>query len=132
MKINQLFVKPIDHDILINILECFDLKGLNDMHMFSKKELEQRKTTDRLNMLKPQLSEYYLHCKAKVYLEDITVKKALTILKQVLRLYGHSLSSYEKNIQNKKITYYKMVSLETKNNTNLVSISNNENIILFN
>lgn len=123
MKINQLFIKTVDLDTLKSLLDCFDLRGLNDARMFSKKELEQRRTLEKLAELKPILQEYYLKCKSSLYLENMTEKKALTVLKQVIRLYGYSLESTEKNINNKKLIYYKLMSLDSKNTRQSISIS---------
>lgn len=131
MKINQLFLKTIDLETLKCLLECFDLKGLNDARMFSKKELEQRRTLEKLAELKPVLQEYYLKCKANLYLENMTVKKALTVLKQVIRLYGYTLESTEKNINNKKLIYYKLMSLDSKNARQAISISREAGVLDF-
>lgn len=108
MKINQLFTKPMETQDLEKLLKCFELKGLHDMHMFSKKDLEQLHTADKINNMKPMLAEHYMKCKANMYLENITVKKALTIMKQFLRLFGYTLESIEKNIHSKKVIYYKI------------------------
>lgn len=111
MKINQLFCKQIEMENLEKLLYCFDIKNLNDTHMFSKKDLEKLKTSEKINLLKPLLMEYYMKCKVNMYLENITVKKSITILKQFLRLYGYTLESIEKNIHSKKVIYYKVKPL---------------------
>lgn len=110
MKINQLFVKMVDVDMLCKLLACFELKGLHDMQMFSKNELVQRKTAEKMLALKPELQTYYLRCKAQIYLDNITLKKSITVLKQVLRLYDYYLVSHEKNINNKKVIFYQLVA----------------------
>lgn len=108
MKINQLFIKFVDDIMLMKLLACYNLSGLTDMHMFSKKEIEALNTVKLLEEIREELSTYYLRCKSNIYLHDITPKKALTILKQVVRLYGYGVESHEKNINNKKFIYYRL------------------------
>lgn len=110
MKINQLFGKMMDKEMLILVLNCYGLQDLNDRHTFKKHDLVLLNTVDKLNKLKPILSDYYLPCKAKLYLEDITEKKSITILRQVLRLFKYFLFSKEKNIQSRKIIFYTITS----------------------
>ena len=100
----------VDEEMLRKLLACFELKGLHDMQMFSKNELVQRKTVDNMLALKPELEKYYLRCKAHIYLDNITLKKSITVLKQVLRLYDYYLVSHEKNINNKKVIYYQLIA----------------------
>lgn len=110
MKINQLFIKRVDQETLKELLKCFGLKDLNDKHMFSKYDMMQYRTSEKVMSLKPTLAQFYLPCKARVYLENITDKRALTIFKQVLRLFGYHLSSKEKNVNGSKIIFYRLTS----------------------
>jgi hypothetical protein len=110
MKINQLFTKKVDLEVLHKLLSAFGLNGLNDKQLFSKFDLIQIGTLKKVELLKLELSNYYLPCKAKVYLENLTEKKIITILKQVLRLHGYYLQSREKNINTRKIIFYQIVS----------------------
>lgn len=110
MKINQLFGKILDEEMLMQILNCYGLRNLDDRHTFKKHDLVLLKTVDKLTVLKPKLEEYYLPCKAKLYLENITEKKSITILRQVLRLFNYFLFSKEKNIQSRKIIFYTITS----------------------
>lgn len=114
MKINQLFVKKVDEETLGKLMQCYNLAGFHDAHMFSKYDLITFDTVSKLKDIKSEVEPFYLRCKAAVYLENISVKKALTILKQVLRLYDYYLISIEKNINSKKVIYYKLISKEEK------------------
>ena len=110
MKINQLFTKMMDEETLHKLLLCYNLTGLHDSRMFSKNELEQLGTVDKVNAITEELEKYYLKCKAKLYLRNITTKKCLTILKQVVRLFQYIVESHEKNINNRKVIYYQLTT----------------------
>ena len=131
MKINQLFTRKVDTEVLLKLLHCFNLVDLNDKRMFCKYDLIQNDTTTKLNEIKDRLEDYYLPCKSKVYLEDINEKKAITILKQVLRLHGYYLNSKEKNFNNKKIIFYQLINEKDKKKSHNMKKYNITNILLF-
>lgn len=132
MKINQLFTKKVDTDVVLKLLQCFGINDLNEKKVFCKYDLMQNNTVSKLNALKPELERYYLPCKAKVYLEDLTEKRAITVLKQVLRLHGYYLNSKEKNLNNKKIIFYQMINEKDKLHPQNMKKYNITNILNFN
>lgn len=110
MKINQLFVSKISQEDLQQLLICFGLRSLGDMRMFNKHGLELLDTVNKVRAMQHILHGYYIKCKANLYLSNLSVRKCMTILKQFLRLYGCTLKTYEKNIRNRKMTYYQIHS----------------------
>jgi hypothetical protein len=131
MKINQLFIKKVELDTLKKLMKCYGLKELTDKHMFSKHDMIQLKTVDKIKEMKSELAQYYLPCKAKVYLEDINEKRAITILKQTLRLYGYHLQSKERNINGHKVIYYRLSNdMEFEQNPSMHKVQV-QNIIYF-
>lgn len=110
MKINQLFRKRVDVDTLQIVMECFGLHGLGDKKSFSKSDLMEIGTVERIRALIPVLEEFYMPCKSKVYLENLTEKRAITILKQILRIHGYFLASSERNFNNQKVIFYRLMS----------------------
>lgn len=106
MKINQLFNKPVHEDLVTRVLHCFGLLDFFDRRHFCKNDLNAMGTVARVTDLVPELSTFYMPCKAKTYLQNINEKKCITILKQVIRLYGMTLISKERNVRGKKIIYY--------------------------
>lgn len=116
MKINQLFTKKIDNEMLIKLLNCFGLNDLHDKKYFCKSDMQQHQSLQRIIDLISELEPYYLPCKAKIYLDVSTFneKRAVTILKQVLRLYDHYLQSKERNVNGRKVIYYQIVDLREK------------------
>lgn len=131
MKIYQLFTKKVDIELLLRILKCFGLKDLNDKRLFSKYDIIQNSTVQKLIELKAELEMYYLPCKSKIYLENMTEKRSITVLKQVLRLHGYFLLSKEKNVNNKKIIFYHLINEKDKQTTNLMKKFDVTNIIEF-
>jgi len=106
-------------EILIELLNCYGLKDLNDKHTFKKQDLVYLGTVKKINEMKHILEEYYLPCKARLYLDDMTEKKSITILRQVLRLFNHHITSKERNINTKKVIFYTINSDEEENIINM-------------
>lgn len=91
-------------ELVSEILCCFSLKSIYDSTWFSKNTID----LSALELLIPVLEPYYLPCKAKQYLYDLTTLRAVTILRQVLKEYNVILSTTEKTIGNKKSTLYQI------------------------
>lgn len=131
MKINQLFIRYIDKETLVKVLHCFGLKDLEDKKMFSKNDLVQAHTVVQLNEMKPLLESFYLPCKAKIYIDNLNEKKAITVLKQLLRLHGHVLVSKERNINNKKVIFYCIVNENEKDMSSIMKMQIKPNVLDF-
>jgi hypothetical protein len=125
MKINQLFIKHVDLDMLNLIIECFGLVGIGDRRLFSKSDMLTLGTAQRITSLVPQLTEYYLPCKARIYLNHITEKKSITILKQILKLHQHLLLSRERNSRHRKIILYQIVSDKERHAVQNIEVKHN-------
>lgn len=133
MKINQLFTKKVDTDVMIQLLNCFGLNDLHDKRFFCKFDMMQLNTVQKVNQLRASLEDFYLPCKAKVYLDtdNMNEKRAITILKQVLRLHGYHLHSKEKNVNNRKIIFYQLLNELDKNVSHHMKRFDVTNIISF-
>lgn len=110
MKINQLFSKKVECDVLMRLLSCFGISDLHDKRFFCKFDLLYNNTLCQLERMRLELQNFYLPCKAKIYLEDMNEKRAITVLKQILRLHGYFLQSREKNINTRKVIFYQIVN----------------------
>jgi hypothetical protein len=110
MKINQLFVKKVDPDVALKLLNCFGLQNLDDRKSFTKHDLIANQVVDNVRNILPELLQYYLPCKARVYLDNLSERRVLTILRQVVRLYDHYVHSKEKNINSHKVIVYQLSS----------------------
>jgi arsenate reductase-like glutaredoxin family protein len=125
--INQLFKKEPDREIILDLINAFGYQNLNQIDQpFNKKDLEKRKTIDKIQKLKSKLEEYYIPCKAKNYLnKKLTLKGILTILRQFLKSEGYFLNYWESYVNGIKITYYQIKEDEAikKSKTYVISFS---------
>ena len=112
MPINQLFKNIPDRSFVIELINLYGIEDFDDDKYFTKKTLETLNTIENLNDIKDKLNEYYIECKSKTYLTDITLKRCIVILRQFLRCHGYTLFSKEKFVKGKKQTIYKIVKLD--------------------
>jgi hypothetical protein len=131
MKINQLFVKHVEKDLVAELLKCYGLYGLCDKKVFNKHDLEKMNTVQKVNLLLDELRNHYLPCKAKIYLENLDVKKSITLLKQVIRLHGYFLKSKEKTLNTRKIMFYVITPEHEKHQVNHIQYIHVESVIDF-
>jgi len=118
MVLKQLFVSKPPIDLLNNIIKSFGLKNLNDTKEFSYIDMNKLNTIQFFNNLENELNKYYLPCKQKIYFNDIkklTNKQAITIFRQLLKIYDYDLYSKEKFIKGIKYSVYKLISKNEKN-----------------
>ena len=117
MVFNQLFTKKPDTEIVNELVKIYGFSNLEDTnHKFSKKDLEQINILVKLLQLKDRLEEYYIPCKRRVYMNDITISKSITILRQFLKTVEYTLLSQEKYISGKKMIVYSIISIIEKKN----------------
>lgn len=103
---DQNFRNNPDMKIIQLLLESFGLDSLEDDRFFTKETMKEINTVEKINSLKPKLEEYYLQCKSKYYLSNLTEKKSITVLRQFIKKYNYKVVTFEKSIQgNKQLTY---------------------------
>jgi len=112
MPINQLFKNMPDRSFVIELINLYGIEDFDDDKYFTKKTLKTLNTIENLNGIKDKLNEYYIECKSKTYLTDITLKRCIVILRQFLRCHGYTLFSKEKFVKGEKQTIYKIVKLD--------------------
>ena len=117
----QLYQEIPDLEFVLKIINCFNLKDLNDKKKFTKKDLVDFKTKEKIEDLLPELVIYYLPCKYEMFLNNLNIQKCITILRQMLRIFNYSLTKKENVINKKKIIYYSIQKNITKN----IQIHNN-------
>ena len=103
----QLFRKPLTKELLTIIKEIYKIKNLNN-HTFNKKKLLDYNTIQQLESFYFYISDFYLPCKKKIFLEKITINRTVTILKQILKEFNYTVSATEKYDKNKKYTHYRI------------------------
>ena len=122
MSKDQLFKIIPDIQIIQLLLESFGLKDLQDSRKFTKEYMTEINTVQQIKELKDKLNDYYLPCKSKIYLHVINEKRAITILRQFIKVHNYSLYSKEKSVNGEKQTYYSLIY----NNQNSLSPTKQE------
>ncbi len=114
-KKEQLFKNIPPKEFVEDILKLFIPNGFQDSYyQFSRKMITEKNVIEKLNLLMPQLKEYYMNCKHKKYLENLDSKKCVTILRQLLRLYEYRVVSMEKYHNGQKFLLYKIEKIEVE------------------
>ena len=114
---NQLIITKPPFEILHTLIKGFGIKTFNDKTEFCYLDMDKLNTLSVFHNLESELSKYYLPCKKKIYFNDIknlTNKEAITILKQLLKIYEYDLSSREKFIKGIKYSMYKIITKQDK------------------
>lgn len=108
-KKNQNFKNTPDIKFIMTLLETFGLSSLEDDRYFTKEHMKEIKTVENIDKIKSQLEEYYLPCKAKIYLKNLNEKKVITILRQFVKIYNYKVFSFEKSINGQKQITYRLM-----------------------
>ncbi len=114
-KKEQLFKNIPTKEFVEDVLKLFIPNGFQDSYyQFSRKMITEKNVIEKLNLLMPQLKNYYMNCKQKKYLENLDPKKCVTILRQLLRLYEYRVISIEKYHNGQKFLLYKIEKIEVE------------------
>ena len=111
---DQLFKNKPDLKLVLDIIKLFGLKDFNDTNLFTKQNLVDLKTVEKLQECIPKLKEYYLPCKSKRFLYNLNDKKCITILRQLLKQYNYNILSKEKYIKSVKYNFYQIIQYSNK------------------
>jgi hypothetical protein len=109
IKKNQLFSNGPPPLTLVNniFLKLFN-KDLNKItiHEFTKKNLIINKIPEKIEEFIPELKKYYIKCKYTKYLDNLDIKKIITIFRQLLKPYNFFIHSVEKYGEGEKYILY--------------------------
>lgn len=137
MKINQLFRVNIPNELFIKLCKSFDFNDLANEFIFCKADLVRINTLSKINDLKDELCQYYIPCKAKLYLSNLNIGKCITIFRQILRLNNMVLISHQKYVQYKKTTFYTIKhntlisNDDILNENHIMKVTNNHLVVNF-
>ena len=112
---NQLFRKYPSIDFFKEFVKIYGLKDINDTREISKYTLINFNTLEKFESYIDKLEELYLPCKKKRYIDNVNLKRLMTILRQISRLFNYNLISNERYINGEKVIFY---SLEKKGENN--------------
>ena len=112
---NQLFRISPELEVTESLLKLFGIKDINDNHSFTRSNLEDLKTVEKIQENIEKLTKYYIPCKAKKYLlTTLNEKKCITILRQFLKYMEYNLKLKEKYINGVKNYQYFIVCNKKK------------------
>ena len=111
---DQLFKNKPDMNLVNDIIRLFGLEDFNDSKLFTKQNMIDLKTVQKVNEIVPRLQDFYLPCKSKKYLTRLDEKRCLTILRQLLKQYNYNLLTKEKCIKGEKFNYYQIIQYSNK------------------
>ena len=111
---DQLFKNKPELNLVIEIIRLFGLEDFDDIQLFTKQNMIELNTVDKMKEYIPKLQEYYLPCKSKIYLQDLNERKCINILRQLLKQYNHTLISKEKYIKSVKYNFHQIIQFSNK------------------
>lgn len=109
---SQLFKKKPSLEFVTKVAILYNIKEFKESQKFTLSNLESLNTVQKLNEIIPELKEYYINCKAKKYLENLDPKRAVTILRQLLKSIDYNLVSKEKYTNGRKFLEYRVEPLQ--------------------
>ena len=111
MSKNQLFKIIPDSNILQELLEIFNLEGLEDTTFFTKQSLKDSNAVENMEQLSTKLQTYYIPCKSRIYLENIDENKCITILRQFLKTQDYTLVTKDRSFKGTKMKIYRLIKI---------------------
>ena len=111
---DQLFKNKPDMNLVTDTIKLFGLSDFNDSTLFTKQNMIDLNTVQKMNEIIPRLQEFYLPCKSKKYLTRLDEKRCITILRQLLKQYNYNLLTKEKCIKGEKFNYYQIIQYSNK------------------
>ena len=128
MKFFQLFRKPVDRGIVEDVLRsCVDLRDIDDHRCFRTSDLVRNRSTERLIEHGDRLREYYLPCKAEMYLGsgEMTPARLLTVLRQLLRAVDRKLVNVPVYENAKKVSTYSVRPIAYRPSKKFAAVDDN-------
>lgn len=126
MKINQLFRRVPDVEILNELCRCMGLGGIDDGRGFTRSELQRRGAAELVKAMPKyqELKECYIPCKRRLYIDTFESctntddhyknpeHRLLVILRHLLRLHGRRLATSEHTWCRGKYIRYHIVRID--------------------
>ena len=112
----QLFKQIPTKEYVTKIMNMFGIKDYDENIYYTREQFSKNNIIENLNIEEDELLKYYFDCKAKIYLNLDSVKKCITVLRQLLKIYDYKLQSKEKYLNKRKILVYHIKSISTDKN----------------
>ena len=100
---HTLFREVPSRDTVIEWLNLIQITGFDDSHTFTERSFP----FEAFNRILMEAEPYYYPCKARIYLHrDITMKRAMTVLRQLVKPHGYTFFTHERLSAGKKYNEY--------------------------
>ena len=76
-------------------MDCFKLENIEDTTIFTKKDLAEYGTVEKINNSRSEFENITYRVRGKKYLSDLNEKKAMTVLKQFVKTFNYYVFSKE-------------------------------------
>jgi len=119
----RLFRKIPPQELVNEILAHLKLQGLQERRWFTRDEL----SLDTLDEWLPILEPYYIPCKAKRFLSNMTHARLTTIIRHILHPHDYDLRTQERMYKAQKTTMYQIYTTKDVQ----IDISANEMLVEF-
>lgn len=130
----QVFQKLLPPELIKEIVGFFGIYALEKRKSFQNIDLEKLGTLQKMKAKLPELRQYYYPCKAKLFLneENLTLRRAITILRQIISIKGLTLEVREKFVKKAKILIYTVVSEDREKKISISTVTSEiESISIF-
>jgi hypothetical protein len=114
MSIRQLFTEKPPKELILKVLKLIGFNNFDDRVELSILDLINNGTKQKMVEILPILQDYYIPCKADIYLKNLTEKRCVTICRQLLKTIDYTFITREKYIKTRKYTMYKIISKDSK------------------
>lgn len=111
----QLFRQIPSKEFVEDFIKLYGPNGFDEHFYFTLNDLSNNNIIENITNIIDDLKEYYLKCKWH-YIENLSLKKTITILRQLLRIYDYKLNSCEKYKNGSKFLLYNIFHTNITNN----------------
>jgi hypothetical protein len=89
--------------VILEWLQRIQIRDFSDFHTFTERSFP----FEAFNSVLLEVEPYYFPCKARLYLHrDMTMKRVLTVLRQIVRPFGYTFMTHERLINGQKCYEY--------------------------
>ena len=108
---NQLFKAQPPIELVEEVLKYLGIINFNENYKFSREDIQKKELVTKI--LDLPLDDYYINCKYQKYFTYLNEKKCVTIIRQLVRIYGYKVISTEKFSNGSKFLLYHLEKNQT-------------------